>query len=77
MLVVMGEIIAPVRQGLLSRGSSSSALHPRLDVLAGDIVIEKPRFGAFHSTDLELILATAFAQVLTVQQMIEKLQAAG
>jgi biuret amidohydrolase len=112
-------------------------LHSRLEVLAGDIVLEKPRFGAFHGTDLELILrargvdsviltgiatnvcvettareaavrdfrvfftsdgtatpdvegvsrhdlqratcavlATAFAQVLTVQQMIEKLQAA-
>jgi nicotinamidase-related amidase len=134
---VMGEIIPPVREGLISRGSSSSALHPRLEVLAADIVLEKPRFGAFHGTDLELILrargvdsvvltgiatnvcvettareaavrdfrvfftsdgtatpdiegvsrhdlqratcavlATAFAQVLTVQQMIEKLQPA-
>jgi biuret amidohydrolase len=134
---VMGEIIAPVREGIISRASSSAALHSRLEVLAGDIVLEKPRFGAFHGTDLELILrargvdsviltgiatnvcvettareaavrdfrvfftsdgtatpdvegvsrhdlqratcavlATAFAQVLTVQQMIEKLQAA-
>jgi biuret amidohydrolase len=134
---VMGEIIAPVREGIISRDSSSAALHSRLEVLAGDIVLEKPRFGAFHGTDLELILrargvdsviltgiatnvcvettareaavrdfrvfftsdgtatpdvegvsrhdlqratcavlATAFAQVLTVQQMIEKLQAA-
>jgi ureidoacrylate peracid hydrolase len=134
---VMGEIIAPVKEGIISRGSSAAALHPRLEVLAGDIVLEKPRFGAFHGTDLELILrargvdsviltgiatnvcveitareaavrdfrvfftsdgtatpdiegvsrhdpqratcavlATAFAQVLTVHQMIEKLRAA-
>lgn len=134
---VMGEIIPPVREGFISRGSPTAALHPRLEVLAGDIVLEKPRFGAFHATDLELILrargvdsviltgiatnicvettareaavrdfrvfftsdgtstadiegisrhelqratcavlATAFAQVVTVQQMIEKLEAA-
>jgi len=136
-LGVMGEIIAPVREGIISRGSPLAALHPRLEVQAGDIVLEKPRFGAFHGTDLELILrargidgviltgiatnvcvettareaavrdfrvffmsdgtstadiegvsrqelqratcavlGTAFAQVLTVQQMIGKLQAA-
>lgn len=136
-LGVMAEIIPPVREGLINRGSSWAALHPRLEVQASDIVLEKPRFGAFHGTDLELILrargvdsliltglttivcvdttareaavrdfrvfvtsdgtatpdvegvsrhelqratcavlATAFAQVLTVQEMIEKLQAA-
>jgi biuret amidohydrolase len=53
---VMGEIISPVREGIISRGSPSAALHPSLDVLASDIVLEKPRFGAFHGTDLELIL---------------------
>jgi biuret amidohydrolase len=50
---VMGELIPPVREGVISRGS---ALHSRLEVRAGDIVLAKPRFGAFHGTDLELIL---------------------
>jgi nicotinamidase-related amidase len=134
---VMGEIIPPVREGLITRGSFPAQLHSRLEVLPDDIVLEKPRFGAFHGTDLELtlrargidgviltgiatnvcvettareaavrdfrvfftsdgtstpdmegisrddlqratcaVLATAFAQVLTVQEMIEKLAAA-
>ncbi len=53
---VMGEIIPPVREGMISQGSRGAALHPQLDVQPGDICLEKPRFGAFHGTDLELIL---------------------
>ena len=55
-LGVMREIIPPLREGLINRGSAAAALHPRLEVSPGDIVLEKPRFGAFHGTDLELIL---------------------
>lgn len=53
---VMGEIIPPVREGLIAKGSFPAALHSGLQVEPGDIVLEKPRFGAFHGTDLELIL---------------------
>jgi nicotinamidase-related amidase len=135
---VMGEIIPPVKDGLIARGSFPATLHAKLKVDPRDILLEKPRFGAFHGTDLELILrsrgidsvivtgiatnvcaettareacvrdfrvfflsdgtatadmggvshaelqratcavlAVAFAQVLTVDEMIEKLTAAG
>lgn len=53
---VLGEIIPPVKDGLIARGSYPAQLHPKLQVEAGDILLEKPRFGAFHGTDLELIL---------------------
>jgi len=53
---VLGEISPIVRQGFLSAGSPSAALHPDLVVDARDVLVEKPRFGAFHATDLELIL---------------------
>lgn len=53
---VMGEIIPPVANGLIARGSTPAALHPKLKIQDEDIVLEKPRFGAFHATDLELIL---------------------
>jgi nicotinamidase-related amidase len=53
---VMGEIIPPVNAGVIDDGAESAALHPGLDVQAGDIHLKKPRFGAFHGTDLELIL---------------------
>jgi nicotinamidase-related amidase len=53
---VLGEIIPPVKSGLIARGSPPAALHPSVQVEPGDIVLEKPRYGAFHGTDLELIL---------------------
>ena len=46
-----------VREGGHSRqGIVSAALHKDLVVDPRDILLDKPRFGAFHSTDLELIL---------------------
>jgi ureidoacrylate peracid hydrolase len=53
---VLGEIAPIVRQGMITKGSESAALHKGLVVDPRDILLDKPRFGAFHSTDLELIL---------------------
>lgn len=53
---VLGEMVPKVRAGMLNRGAESAALHPLLNIDARDLLVEKPRFGAFHSTDLELIL---------------------
>ena len=53
---VLGEIALVVKKGIINKGSESAALHKELVVDARDILLEKPRFGAFHGTDLELIL---------------------
>lgn len=53
---VLGEIKPQVKDGFLYEGSQSAALHNRLVVDSRDIILNKPRFGAFHGTDLELIL---------------------
>jgi nicotinamidase-related amidase len=55
---VLGEMAPPVREGILNKGSESAALHKGLVVDSKDILLDKPRFGAFHGTDLELILRT-------------------
>ena len=55
-LGVLAEFSPPVREGILNKGSESAALHNGLVVDRRDILLEKPRFGAFHGTDLELIL---------------------
>jgi nicotinamidase-related amidase len=55
---VLGEIVPPVKGGILNKGAESAALHRGLVVDSRDILLEKPRFGAFHGTDLELILRT-------------------
>lgn len=53
---VMGEIIPPVNEGIIDKGAPTAELHKGLDVAEGDILLDKPRFGAFHGTDLEMIL---------------------
>ena len=40
----------------LDKGQPLAALHPALHVDPRDILLEKPRFGAFYHTDLELVL---------------------
>jgi ureidoacrylate peracid hydrolase len=52
---VLGEIVPEIKD-LLGAGSETAALHAALHLDPRDIVLEKPRFGAFHGTDLELIL---------------------
>jgi ureidoacrylate peracid hydrolase len=52
---LLGEI-NPMVKGIITNGSESAALHNKLVVDARDIQLDKPRHGAFQSTDLELIL---------------------
>jgi nicotinamidase-related amidase len=52
---VLGEI-SPMVRDIIIKGSESAALHEKLVVDVRDILLEKPRHGAFQSTDLELIL---------------------
>src|SRR5688572_3944398 len=53
---IMGGMIPPVRAGMFAKGSFPAALHKDLKIEVGDVVLEQPRFGAVHGTDLELIL---------------------
>ena len=55
-LGVMAELVPAFVSALYTEGADSAQLHDRLDVAAGDIVVNKPRYGAFYATDLELIL---------------------
>ncbi len=52
----LGKLIKAVQDGLLAKGSETSELHPDLDVQTNDIVLEKPRSGAFSNTDLDNVL---------------------
>ena len=55
-LGTMGELIEPVRDGYIMDGSETAKLHPGLEVLDDDIVLDKPRYGAFSGTDLDNLL---------------------
>lgn len=53
---VMGELIPPVSEGMIAKGSFPAEFHKDLKIESTDIVLEKPRYGAFHGTDLEITL---------------------
>jgi nicotinamidase-related amidase len=54
---ILKEMVPMVsKDGILNKGAETSRLHPALHIDPGDILLEKPRFGAFHGTDLEIIL---------------------
>ena len=55
---MLGEMVPLVKTGIINKGAPSAALHKQLAVDTKDILLDKPRFGAFHGTDLELILRT-------------------
>ena len=63
---VLGDIIPAVKGGVINKGAEASLLHKGLDIKDGDIVLEKPRYGAFHGTDLELILRARDIQSVIV-----------
>jgi nicotinamidase-related amidase len=54
---VLGEVDL-IRDGFLNEGAPSAEMHDDVVVDQRDLSLEKPRFGAFYGTDLELTLRT-------------------
>ena len=48
--------VRAVNDGGITSGSKSAELSPLLDIHPDDIILVKPRYGAFTGTDLDLIL---------------------
>lgn len=55
-LGTMGELIDAVREGYIMEGSETAEIHPGVKVEPSDIVLNKPRYGAFTGTDLDNLL---------------------
>lgn len=53
---VMAELVPPFIIALYTEGNESAELHDGLAVAPSDIILDKPRYGAFHGTDLESLL---------------------
>jgi nicotinamidase-related amidase len=53
---ILGKTVPPVAQGVIDDGALSAALHPKVVVQAGDIILAKPHIGSFQATALDTIL---------------------
>lgn len=58
-LGVMGELVPPFIVGLYTAGAEPAELHSALVVEEADVIVDKPRYGAFFCTDLEPILRSS------------------
>lgn len=63
---VLGEIY-PAANAAFNQSAHSAALHADLAVDARDIILDKPRYGAFHATDLELILRSKGIDTVVIE----------
>jgi ureidoacrylate peracid hydrolase len=63
---VLGLTVPPVLHGVIDDNAPSAALHSKVDVQPGDIVLAKPHFGAFQGTDLETILRSRSIDTVVV-----------
>src|SRR5262245_61747323 len=50
------QLVPEIRQGVIDDGTESAEVDARLRIASTDVVVKKPRFGAFQGTDLELLL---------------------
>lgn len=55
-LGVMAELVPPFIYGLYTAGAETAELHDAVVVADGDVILNKPRYGAFTGSELELIL---------------------
>lgn len=55
-LGVMGEIVPPFISELYTAGADTAELHDALVVDDRDVIMNKPRYGAFCGTDLDMVL---------------------
>lgn len=53
------ELVPPFITDLYTAGAPTALFPEDLEVAPGDVVLDKPRYGAFHGTDLDLVLRSA------------------
>lgn len=63
---VVAKLLPPFIRGLYTEGAATMELHDDLDVAAEDVIIDKPRYGAFHGTALDVLLRSRGVDTLVI-----------
>jgi len=62
----VSELVPPFITDLYTAGAATALFPEDLVVAPGDVVLDKPRYGAFHGTDLDLILRSAAVDTVLI-----------
>ena len=60
------ELVPPFITDLYTAGAATALFPEDLDVAPGDVVLDKPRYGAFHGTDLDVVLRSAAVDTVLI-----------
>lgn len=60
------ELVPPFITDLYTAGAATALFAEDLVVAPGDVVLDKPRYGAFHGTDLDLVLRSAAVDTVLI-----------
>lgn len=60
------DLVPPFITDLYTAGAATALFPKELEVAPGDVVLDKPRYGAFHGTDLDLVLRSAAVDTVLV-----------
>jgi ureidoacrylate peracid hydrolase len=60
------ELVPPFITDLYTAGAPTALFPDELEVAPGDVVLDKPRYGAFHGTDLDLVLGSAGVDTVVI-----------
>ncbi len=60
------ELVPPFITDLYTAGATTALFPDDLEVAPGDVVLDKPRYGAFHGTDLDLVLRSAAVDTVLI-----------
>ena len=60
------DLVPPFITDLYTADAATAHFPEELVVAPGDVVLDKPRYGAFHGTDLDLVLRTAAVDTVLI-----------
>jgi len=60
------ELVPPFITDLYTAGAATALFPEDLEVAPEDVVLNKPRYGAFHGTDLDLVLRSATVDTILI-----------
>lgn len=63
---MLARTVPPVQAGIIDEGAITAALHSSVKIADADLIVNKPRFGAFYGTDVEINLRSRSIETIII-----------